>query len=139
MKLLDLGPIKERLAAVGPVPDGTQRLGDLQALVAEVERLRAELGVCCPACGFALADLTPAPAAPVDERRAPVQGDPGARFGEGYPAGTISWQEHLAAYEDYAKRYGGDQSAERLAARGGFGYAELTDHLGHEPKTWRPR
>lgn len=36
-------------------------------------------------------------------------------------------------------RYGAGQSAERLAERGGFGYWELTDLLGHEPKTWQPR
>jgi hypothetical protein len=51
-------------------------------------------------------------------------------------AGTISWEEYEEAYRDYARRFGTSQSAERLAQRGGFGYAELVDHLGHPPKTW---
>jgi len=53
--------------------------------------------------------------------------------------GSVAWSEHLLAWSDYARRYGTSQSAERLAERGGFGYAELTDHLGHEPTTWEPR
>lgn len=55
------------------------------------------------------------------------------------PVGTIEWWEHLEAYEDYAKRYGRSQSAERLAERMGFSYSELVDHLGHEPTTWVAR
>jgi hypothetical protein len=55
------------------------------------------------------------------------------------PAGTITWAEHLEAYVDYAARYGKSQSAERLAERGGFGYWEITDLLGHEPMTWSVR
>lgn len=83
----------------------------------------------------------------MSERRAPVQRDcwsprgrcahaPDAREHQG---GTVAWDEHVEAWKDYAKRYGNDQSAERLAQRGGFGYAEITDHLGHPPKTWEPR
>lgn len=76
--------------------------------------------------------------------RAPVQGsthDPqGRRLPRGArPAGTISWDEHLEAYENYAKRYGRDQTAERLAERGGFSWYELVNLLGHEPTTWEPR
>lgn len=72
--------------------------------------------------------------------RAPVQGD--SRLPKGQPGrepGSISWAEHLEAYTDYAKRYGSSQTAERLAERGGFGYRELQDHLGHAPVTWVPR
>jgi hypothetical protein len=76
-----------------------------------------------------------APGRVADERRAPVQAD--RRIGK--PAGTIAWSEHLEAYADYAKRYGTSQSAERLAERGGFGWDELVDHLGREPRTWEPR
>lgn len=76
-----------------------------------------------------------------ENRRAPVQRDcraprgrcshgPGAREDQ---AGTVSWAEHVEAWEAYAKRYGRDQSAERLAERGGFGYAEIVKHLGREP------
>ena len=66
-------------------------------------------------------------------RRAPVQGTPKKRG-----PGTIAWDEHVLAWSAYAVRYGRDQSAERIAERGGFGYAELTSLLGHEPKTWAP-
>jgi hypothetical protein len=82
-----------------------------------------------------------------DERRAPVQGyiSPvrlrrlGRAEQPGDFPGTISWAEHEEAWRDYAKRYGKDQSAERLAQRGGFGYAELVEHLKRAPTTWRPR
>ena len=73
-------------------------------------------------------------------RRAPVQGEY-ARPG-GPPAraaGTVTWEEHLKAYAAYAAIYGKHQSAERLAERGGFGYREITDLLGHEPTTWSVR
>lgn len=75
-----------------------------------------------------------------EKRRAPVQGD-SARVLPGRPGrepGTVEWAEHVEAWSDYAKRYGRDQSAERIAERGGFGYRELTDHLGHAPTTWEP-
>ena len=74
--------------------------------------------------------------------RAPVQADrhrskliklPGT------VAGTVAWDEHLQAWRAYAAKYGSDQSAERIAERGGFGYAELGALLGREPKTWLPR
>lgn len=52
--------------------------------------------------------------------------------------GTIAWAEHEEAWRDYNRRYHG-QSAERIAERGGFGYGELVDHLGHPPRTWEPR
>ena len=61
------------------------------------------------------------------------------RTGPGVAAGTISWEEHLRAYSAYRAKYGNDQSAERIAERGGFGYDELIRYLGHEPKTWSPR
>lgn len=69
-----------------------------------------------------------------DERRVPVQAD-GRR--DGKPRGTVAWWEHVKAWEDYSRRYGNRQSAERIAERGGFSHWELTDHLGHEPITWR--
>lgn len=79
----------------------------------------------------------------MSERRAPVQGDswrpPRIPCVPRRPAGTISWEEHLEIYERYAARYGRDQSAERLAQRGGFGYGEATELLGRQPATWRPR
>lgn len=72
-------------------------------------------------------------------RRAPVQGDRNIPLGEpGREPGTISWQEHLLAYVDYAYRYGYGQSPERLAERGGFGYAELCSHLRGKPESWEP-
>ena len=53
--------------------------------------------------------------------------------------GELALPPHLEqAWRDYAQRYGNDQSAERIAERGGFCYLELTDHLGHAPTTWEP-
>jgi hypothetical protein len=75
-------------------------------------------------------------------KRAPVQGEHFMRAPTGrkaVPAGTVSWSEHLEAYEAYAVRFGKSQSADRLAERGGFGYWEITDLLGHEPTTWSVR
>ena len=73
-----------------------------------------------------------------DERRAPVQGNRRIKRGEpGAEAGNVAWSEHAEAWKAYAKRFGGYQSAERIAERAGFCYLELTDFLGHEPKTWR--
>ncbi len=80
-------------------------------------------------------------------KRAPVQADATAHLPADHPgrrpgargAGTIAWAEHLLAYAAYAARYGRSQSAERLAERGGFGYGELLELLGHEPTTWEPR
>jgi len=74
-------------------------------------------------------------------KRAPVQGgDHGIPNGApGYGAGTISWAEHELAYATYARDHGRDQSAQRIADRGGFGYAELVEYLGRPPETWAPR
>ena len=69
-------------------------------------------------------------------RRAPVQGD------RGKPHGTIAWWEHEQAWEGYARRFPGSarqQGPERIAERGGFGYGEVLDQLGHEPMTWSVR
>lgn len=72
-------------------------------------------------------------------RRAPVQGE-GRGLGEVEKApGSVDWSEHLEAYAVYAKLHGRSQSAERIAERGGFGYVEMTELLGWEPRTWRPR
>ncbi len=62
-------------------------------------------------------------------RRAPVNGS---------PYGTISWEEHVEAWIPYARRYGNDQDAERIAARGGFGLTELISQLGRMPVSWEP-
>lgn len=74
-------------------------------------------------------------------RRAPVQHEyvNEKRGRRAMPAGTVAWPEHVEAYVNYAARYGNSQSAERLAARGGFGYWEITEFLGHEPTTWVAR
>jgi hypothetical protein len=75
-----------------------------------------------------------------DGRLALVQGDRQIPKGQpGHEAGHIAWWEHEAAYRDYSKRYGTAQSIERLNDRGGFGYAELVDHLNRDPFTWRGR
>lgn len=73
-------------------------------------------------------------------RRAPVQGGDRGREGKkGWGPGAVAWWEHLLAWSGYAKSNGRGQSAERMADRGGFGYGELTEYLGHEPTTWEPR
>ncbi len=69
---------------------------------------------------------------PVDRRRAIESGI------KGLVPGTISWEEHERAWEAYARRYGRAQSVKRIHERMGFSYAELTEFLGHEPKTWEP-
>lgn len=68
-------------------------------------------------------------------RRAPVQAD---REHKRQP-GTISWREHEEVHGAYHAKWGGGQTAERLAERGGFGYGEIVDLLGHPPTTWEPR
>lgn len=50
------------------------------------------------------------------QRRAPVQK---------YHAKTIPWKVHGLAWEAYAKKYGTQQSPERMAERGGFGIYEM--------------
>jgi hypothetical protein len=55
------------------------------------------------------------------------------------PAGTIDWLEHEKAWAFYSVHFGTDQSAERIAERGGFGLFELCCFLDGPPKTWKPR
>ena len=64
---------------------------------------------------------------------APVQAD------RTRPRGVIDWFEHVEAWEAYNQRFRNDQDAERIAARGGFGYGELCTLLGRLPKTWVPQ
>lgn len=49
----------------------------------------------------------------------PIQGD------EGSPGGWIPWWLAEIAYASYVAEGHGDQSLERLAQRGGFGWIEL--------------
>jgi len=41
----------------------------------------------------------------------------------------IPWRLAEIVYEEYSRRYGTDQSLERIAERGGFGLLEIADHL----------
>lgn len=69
-------------------------------------------------------------------RRAPVQADSHRR------EGTISWEEHEAAWLGYKRKYpmsASYQDASRIADRGGFGWQELVDFLGYKPTTWQPK
>lgn len=68
------------------------------------------------------------------ERRAPVQRN--REFDK--PPGTVTWAEHVEAWEAYSRKYGNDQSAERMAERCGFCYGELVEFLGRKPDTWKP-
>lgn len=78
-------------------------------------------------------------------KRAPLQGEysqPATQSRPASPArasGSISWDEHIECYAGYSAKYGNSQSAETLAARGGFGWREFVDFTGHEPTTWVPR
>ena len=46
------------------------------------------------------------------------------------PTGNkIPWRLAEIVYEGYSRRYGTDQSLERIAERGGFGILEIADHL----------
>ncbi len=61
-----------------------------------------------------------------------------ARAADARPPGTITWEEHVKAWEAYDRKYSGS-SAERMAQRGGFGYEELVEYLGRDPETWEAR
>lgn len=41
----------------------------------------------------------------------------------------VPWKLAEIAYVEYARRYGTDQSLERIAERGGFGLLEIADYL----------
>lgn len=80
-------------------------------------------------------------------RRVPCQGDgPYWISRERWPTcgqdvqvpGTISWDEHVTVWIVYAKKYGEDQSAARIAHRGGFSYWEAFKLLGRKLETWEP-
>jgi hypothetical protein len=73
-----------------------------------------------------------------EEHTAPVQATYMPR-NRTRPPGVISWAEHEEAWREYAERFGKNQSAERIAERGGFSYGELQMFLGRQPATWRPR
>lgn len=57
----------------------------------------------------------------------------------GIGPGTISWAEHEQIWAKYSGRYGSEQSAERIAQRGGFSYGECILLLGRPPETWSAR
>lgn len=69
------------------------------------------------------------------EKRFPIQGERAVN-GPQLPATDISWEIGEIAYEVYARRYGRQQSMERIAERCGFGITELAllllDACGHE-------
>lgn len=71
-------------------------------------------------------------------RRAPIQGEATNCRRGAKPHGTVTWTEHVQAWTEYHRHYH-EQDAETIARRGGFGYWEITDLLGHEPTTWAPR
>jgi hypothetical protein len=59
------------------------------------------------------------------ERWFPIQGNYVHGSAAHRPAGRVPWSIAELAYQTYSKWYGKDQSLERLAARGGFGWYEL--------------
>ena len=65
----------------------------------------------------------------MSEKTAPVQMPNGGRVPHGI-AMRVPWRIHQKAWEVYGKHY--NQSAERLAERGGFGLVELIYLLAGE-------
>lgn len=65
-------------------------------------------------------------------RRAPVQ----VRQYRGDSAPSVPWAVHVRAWQAYAALGHGDQSAERIAERGGFGWQEMVLMLA-ERNPWR--
>lgn len=65
-----------------------------------------------------------------ERKNAPVQVPHNGRFPHGLKF-RVPWRIHLKAWEVYHKSYP-DQSAERLADRGGFGLEELIYFLAGE-------
>lgn len=60
----------------------------------------------------------------------PIQGEHGFKVEglSGYvnrPSGEVPWSVAALAYEVYSRKYGKQQSLERLAQRGGFSWGEL--------------
>lgn len=69
----------------------------------------------------------------VKSKTAPVQG------GKRGPEVRIPWDIHVRAWQVYAACGHRDQSAERIAERGGFGYGELVMLLGEVDPFAGPR
>ncbi len=59
------------------------------------------------------------------EKLFPIQGEHIHGFRANREAGHVPWAVAKAAYDVYSRLYGKDQSLERLAERGGFGWSEL--------------
>ena len=77
--------------------------------------------------------------------RVPVQGDgrwylspDDPRSSGAHRPGTVSREEHDAAWEAYRQLFGDSQSSDRIIERGGFSYRELTTLLGREPTSYEP-
>ncbi len=73
-----------------------------------------------------------------DNRPFPIQAeyDCGGRWGR-HTSCSVPWWLAEIAYVNYAKRYGKEQSLERLAERGGYGRQELIDLLAAEAQATR--
>ncbi|KKM85067.1 hypothetical protein LCGC14_1292800 [marine sediment metagenome] len=65
-----------------------------------------------------------------DDRTAPVQAIQSS--GQTILAGRIPWALHMVAWRAYRDAGHGDQSAEQIAKRGGFGWVELLAALRGE-------
>lgn len=58
---------------------------------------------------------------------------------EDTPDGLITWEEHWEAWFAYHEAYPRGATAEETANSGGFTFNELSQWLGHAPKSWIPR
>jgi hypothetical protein len=65
----------------------------------------------------------------ITERRFPIQGETDTKNRGRRPPGWVPWGVAELAYKVYVRRYGTDQSLEKLAERGGFGWTELINLL----------
>lgn len=60
---------------------------------------------------------------------APVQLGYGRTRAPAGTPGSVPWAVHVRAWESYAARHGKDQSAARIAERGGFDWREMDEHF----------
>lgn len=59
------------------------------------------------------------------EKMFPIQGGPVSGTDRYQPPGQVPWSIAEEAYKVYSGKYGTEQSLERIAERGGFGWSEL--------------
>ena len=142
------GQIEEWHRQLGDMLDGVERMRVAQLAEGIDPEIRRQVKQACDELAREFPEGEPGAHEKVTpERRVCVQGhglhhlceDDPRRADDAKPAGTITWDEHERAWRVYDRKYGPGQSAERIVERGGFGYEELVEFLGHESETWVAR